>query len=142
GGLGAGPEDHLGWQRPSAVEAESGAGVEERYAAVPAVGLEARETHRWAPDEPGHERVRRLLVDRVGVADLLEAAAVHDRDPVAHRHRLDLVVRHVDRGRPDLPLDAPNLGARLRAELRVEVRERLRPPDRLPGADARPPRAP
>ena len=73
----------------------------------------------------GDERVRGPLVDRVGIADLLEDAVAHDRDPVAHRHRLDLVVRHVDGRRADLALQPPDLGARLRAQLRVEVRERL-----------------
>ena len=49
----------------------------------------------------------------------------HDDHPVAHRHRLDLVVGHVDRRRADLALDAGDLGAHLHAQLRVEVRQRL-----------------
>src|SRR5207245_1978828 len=49
----------------------------------------------------------------------------HDRDAVAHRHRLDLVVGDVHRGDRELPLDAGDLGTHLHAQLRVEVRERL-----------------
>ena len=60
-----------------------------------------------------------------GIADLLEHAVAHRRDPVAHRHRLDLVVRDVDGRRADLVLQSPDLRPRLRAQLRVEVRERL-----------------
>src|SRR5438034_11029968 len=48
------------------------------------------------PDEARHERRRRALVDLRGAADLLDAAAVEHRQPVAHRQRLLLVVRDVD----------------------------------------------
>ena len=50
---------------------------------------------------------------------------VHDRDAVAHRHRLDLVVGDVDGGRADLLLQPLDLAARLHAQLGVEVGERL-----------------
>ena len=46
-------------------------------------------------------------------------------DAIAHRHRLDLVVRDVDRRHAELGLEARDLGAHVDAELRVEVRERL-----------------
>ena len=81
--------------------------------------------HVAASDEPGHERVRGLVVDLVRGADLLDPAGLHHGDPVRHRHRLGLVVRDVDRGGAALPLDAPDLGAGLLAQLRVEVRQRL-----------------
>jgi len=51
-------------------------------------------------------------------SNLLQHAAVHDRDPVAHRHRLD---RDVDRRRPQAPLKLEGLDA----QLRIQVRERL-----------------
>ena len=44
---------------------------------------------------------------------------------VADRHRLDLVVRHVDRGHADSLLQVRDLRPHLEAEARVEVRERL-----------------
>ncbi len=56
-------------------------------------------------DEPGHEHRRRVLVDLAGRADLLDPAGVEDGDPVAHRQRLLLVVRHVDERDPDLLLN-------------------------------------
>ena len=52
-------------------------------------------------------------------------AAAHDGDPVAHRHRLDLVVRDVDRRHAELALHARDLGAHLHAQTCVEVGERL-----------------
>ena len=45
------------------------------------------------------EEVRRLPVERLRRVDLLDPAGPHHRDPVAQRHRLDLVVRDVDRRR-------------------------------------------
>src|SRR5437762_4947897 len=42
-----------------------------------------------------------------------------------HRHRLDLVVRHVDRRHRKPLLQLDELGARLHTKLRIEVRERL-----------------
>src|SRR5207244_2418312 len=64
-----------------------------------------REAHRRRADEAGHEAVRGPLVDLLGRADLLEPALVHHRDPVAHRHRLDLVVGDVDGRGADLLLE-------------------------------------
>jgi hypothetical protein len=53
------------------------------------------------------------------------ARPTHDGDAVAHGHRLDLVVRDVDRRHAQLLLDAGDLRAHLHAQLRVEFRERL-----------------
>ena len=57
--------------------------------------------------------------------ELLDLAGVHDRDPVAHRERLLLVVGHVHERDPDLGLDALELDLELAAELEVERAERL-----------------
>jgi hypothetical protein len=65
------------------------------------------------------------LVQVLRDVDLLQLPFPHHDDPIAHGHRLDLVVRHVHRRRPDLTLDAGDLGTHLHAQLRVEVRERL-----------------
>ena len=56
---------------------------------------------------------------------MLQHADVHDRDPVGHRHRLDLVVGDVDHGGVELLVEALQLGAHLHAQLGVEVGERL-----------------
>ena len=96
--------------------------------------------------KPATKRFAGRSYERLRRPDLLEHAVVHDRDPVAHRHRLDLVVRDVDRGRADLLLQAPDLAARLRAQLGVEVRQRLvhqeRPAARAPARGPAPRAAP
>ena len=75
--------------------------------------------------KPGDEEVLRPVVEALRRVDLLQDALVHHRDAVAHRHRLDLVVRDVDRRRLQLALELRDVGAHLHAQLRVEVRERL-----------------
>ena len=57
---------------------------------------------------------------------------------MGHRHRLDLVVRDVDRRHAEVVLELRDLGPHLDAELRVEVRERLVHQEDLRLADDRP----
>ena len=76
-------------------------------------------------DEPGNEFVDGLLVEVLRRADLLKHAEVHDRDAVAHRHGLDLVVGDIDDGRAQALMEARDLGASLDAELGIEVGKRL-----------------
>ncbi len=54
--------------------------------------------HRRRADEAGDETCRRVVVQLVRRANLLDHAVAHHDDAVGERHRLDLVVRHVDRG--------------------------------------------
>ena len=89
------------------------------------VELRLDEVHRRRPDERGDEEVRRTAVQGLRRVDLLDPAVAHDRDALAERHRLDLVVRHVDRRRPEPGVEARELRAHAHPELRVEVRERL-----------------
>src|SRR6202008_297750 len=56
-------------------------------------------------DEIGDEAGPRALVELLGRAELLDLAAAHHGDPVAHRQRLLLVVGHVDERDPDFRLD-------------------------------------
>ena len=51
--------------------------------------------------------------------------SLHDGDPVAHRHRLDLVMGDIDGRRPQPMAEAPDLRAGLHPQLGVEVGERL-----------------
>ena len=75
---------------------------------------------------------------RLRRVDLLQHAVAQHGDPLAERHRLDLVVRHVHR-RDAEPLVQPReLGAHRDAQLRVEVRERLVHQERLRLAHDRP----
>ena len=76
-------------------------------------------------EEAGHEAGRRALVEALGVAQLLVATLVHHGDPIGHRHRLFLVVGHVDERDPDLLLDPLELDLHLLAQLQVEGAQRL-----------------
>ena len=80
---------------------------------------------RRRADEPRDELVDRAVVERLRCVHLLEMAVPHDRDAVAERHRLDLVVGHVQGRHADAALQRVDLGAHLHAQLRVQVRERL-----------------
>ena len=82
---------------------------------------------RFIPGEPMKVATNRLDGCRraSGRIQLLQHAAAHDRDAVAHGHRLDLVVGDVDRRRPELALEL-SISARIcDAQLGVEVRKRL-----------------
>ena len=68
---------------------------------------------------------RGALVERARGVDLLDDAAVHDRDPVGHRQRLLLVVGDVDEGGAGALLDPLQLELHLAAQLQVEGAERL-----------------
>ena len=67
----------------------------------------------------------RRAVDRVGVGELLDASLAHDRDAVAHRERLALVVRDEDERDAESRLDELELELHLFAQLAVEGAERL-----------------
>ena len=71
---------------------------QDRIVATCHAGLEGQEVHRRGADEIGDEDAGRTLVDLERWAELLDDAAVHDRDDVGHGHRFHLVVRHVHGG--------------------------------------------
>ena len=71
-------------------------------------------------DEAGDESGRGPLVDLRGRTDLLDATRVEDGEPVAHRERLLLIVRHIDEGQPDLALDLLELHLHRLTELEVQ----------------------
>ena len=52
------------------------------------------------PMKPGNEGIRGLVVQHLRDVDLLELPVPHDGHAITHRHRLGLVVRHVERRRP------------------------------------------
>ena len=72
-----------------------------------------------------------MLVQRLRLVDLLQLSLADDRDAVAHRHRLGLVVGHVDRRDAEVVLDPRDLGPHLHSQLRVEVRQRFVHQERL-----------
>ncbi len=77
------------------------------------------------PMKLGDELRRRLVVELVGRADLLDTAMVHHHDAIGKRHRLDLVVGHVDRRGADLLVHLLDLDPHLHPQLGVEVGQRL-----------------
>ena len=77
------------------------------------------------PMKPATNLLIGLVVEVLRRADLLEHGLAHDGDPLAHRHRLDLVVGDVDDRRLEALVEAGDLGPRLDAQLGVEVGERL-----------------
>ena len=81
--------------------------------------------HLRRADELGDELVRRPVVQLQRRADLLDHAVAQHHDAVGQRHRLDLVVRDVDRGRAQVAVQLGDLDARLAAQRRVEVGQRL-----------------
>src|SRR5438067_2384516 len=76
-------------------------------------------------DELADEPVHRPVVDIERGADLLDAAVAEHRDPIGHRHRFALVMRHVDHGDAELAMDALDLHLHLLAQVLVERAERL-----------------
>src|SRR5688572_9134697 len=83
------------------------------------------EVHRRRADERGDEDVLRAAVEHLRLVELDDPAVAHDGDPLAERHRLGLVVGHVDGRHAELGMELRERGAHRDAQLRVEVRERL-----------------
>ena len=77
------------------------------------------------PMKPATNRLSGFAYSALGVSTCWITPAAHDRDAVAERHRLGLVVRDVEHRRAQLVLDPRDLRAHLHAQLRVQVRERL-----------------
>ncbi|CAM2152096.1 hypothetical protein PT2222_270114 [Paraburkholderia tropica] len=97
--------------------------------------------HLRRADETRDEAVRRRVIEPVRRADLLDVARREHDDLVRERHRLDLIVRHVDHRGLQFVVQAREFEAHLHAQRGVEVRERFveqkhlglardRPPDR------------
>src|SRR5277367_2535412 len=89
------------------------------------LALEADEVHRRGADKVGDKHAVRPIVDLLRRGDLLDHPAVHDEDPVGHRHRLELVMSDVDGGRSDPVMQVTQLVAHDSAKLGVERAERL-----------------
>ena len=107
-------------------------------AAITAPHRAVDDVHRRRADELRDEEIAGPVVELERRADLLDAAVVHHHDPVGHRHRLDLVVRHVDGRRLEPLVQRLDLGAHRDAELGVEIGQRLVEQEDLGIADDRP----
>ena len=71
------------------------------------------------------EGVCRAIVKLERRTDLLDAAGLHDDDPIGHRHRLNLVMRDIDHGRAQAPVQRLDFAAHLDPQLGVEVGKRF-----------------
>ena len=76
-------------------------------------------------DEPRHETPHRLFVQLFRRGHLLQRAVVEHRHPVGEHHRFLLVVRDIDEGDPERPLDAADLVLHLLPQPPVEGAERF-----------------
>ena len=85
----------------------------------------ADKIHRGAADKASDELVDGLVVEVERLVDLLDQAILHDHDPVAHGHRLDLVVSDVDHRRLEAGVQLADFSAHLHAQLGIEVGQRL-----------------
>ncbi len=56
---------------------------------------------------------------------LLQDAITHDGDALSHRHRFDLIMRHVEQGDAEPCVQLDQLRAHLEAELGIEIGKRL-----------------
>ena len=92
-------------------------------AEIPAVPGD--EVHRRRADKGGDEAIGGIVIDRRRGSHLTHLAVVDHGDAVAHAHRLDLVVSHVDRRRADPLLELLDLVAGRGAQFGVEVGQRL-----------------
>ena len=103
---------------------------------APAFADAARqEIHRRRAGEAGDELRRGPVVDAVRRVVLDQVARLQHDDAVGERHRLDLVVRHVDDRVAELLVELLDLDAHLGAQQRIEIRQRLVEQERLRLAD-------
>jgi hypothetical protein len=86
---------------------------------------DARREQIRIADEIGHEGVGRTFVQRARLADLGDAAMMHDHDQIGHGQCFRLIVGHVHHTGADAAMDPPDLGLHLFAQLLVERAEWL-----------------
>ena len=77
--------------------------------------------HRRRPDKTRDEKGRRLVVEFKRGAHLLHHAVAHDHDSIGHRHRLDLVVRHIDRRSFQALMQFLDFRAHLHTQLSIQI---------------------
>jgi hypothetical protein len=84
-------------------------------------------------DELGDADISRVFVDLGRRADLNDVSLDHDGDAARHRHRLGLVMGHVDKGGFQLAMQLGEFGAHMHAQLGIEIGQRFveQKPERL-----------
>ena len=95
-----------------------GEGAPARAATSPSAKL-----HGGRADEARHEAVGGAAVEVQRRADLLDHPGPQHHDLVGQRHGLDLVMRDIDHGGAELPVQLGDLEPRADAQRGVEVRQ-------------------
>jgi hypothetical protein len=81
--------------------------------------------HGRRADEFGYEPRGGTMTDLVWGADLLDASFVENEDTIGKRHRLQLIMRHVDDGLAAVTVKRPELETKRDAKSGVEIGERF-----------------
>src|SRR5262249_5335310 len=90
-----------------------------------AAAVAGNNIHRRRADKGRDKKVGRILIDFGWRSHLANPAMVDNRDTVAHAHRLDLVVGHVDGGEANALLKIPDFLASRGTQFGVEIGQRL-----------------
>src|SRR6058998_632244 len=77
--------------------------------------------HAGAADEAGHEPIRRLIVEGLGLINLLQESSLEYNHSVGHGHCFSLVMRHVNYRGLQAPLQFDQLRSRVDPQLSVQV---------------------
>ena len=112
-------------QAPHELAAQRHAEPVAAQAAFPVLQPAWQEVHRRLADEAGDEEIGRVVVERLGRAQLLQHAVVHHRQAVGQRHRLDLIMGYVDGADSKALLEPFELTTQFYLVGRVQVRDRL-----------------
>src|SRR5689334_4900952 len=102
-----------------------------------ASAIAGNDIHRRRADKGRDKKVGRILIDFGGRSHLPNPSMVDDRDTVAHAHRFDLVVGHVDGSETDALLKLSDLLPSRAAQFGVEIGQRLVEQKRSRFADER-----
>jgi ABC-type sugar transport system ATPase subunit len=92
-----------------------------REAPCPAPDRHREHVHLRRADEAGDELVDRIVVERLRRRHLLDMAVLHHHDPVGHRHRLDLIMGHINEGRIEAFVQFGDFGPHCATQLGVKV---------------------
>ena len=76
-------------------------------------------------DKISHESILRLVVDFFRRPDLLDCSIRHDYDFIRHGKRFFLIMRHIDKGDPQLVMHGFQFQLHLLAHLQIQCAQRL-----------------
>ena len=83
-----------------------------------------QKVHLGRADEARDEQVVGIIIQFQGCSDLFNNAIAQHNDLVGQRHRLDLVMRHIDDRRFQVLMQPGDFDAHMHAEFGIKVRQR------------------